>query len=238
MAFEMSEYRDLYGTEEFVAAEALQRAVWVNVSAPSDLMMVVQAEGGLAAGAFVEGRLVGFAFGFPSATPGVLYCHALAVLPEMRRRGIGAALKWYERRWCLTRGFRKVRWTFDPMEAVNAALYIDRLGAGSRTYLVNYYGGIDEELPSDRLLVDWPLDDGIVEAKSERRFVSEEVEDCLRIRLPRNAEALIPPDRGMMLAATLALRDNLRGAFSNGYRISGFDYTERAYILTAPIQPR
>ncbi|MHC2303255.1 hypothetical protein [Rhizobium mongolense] len=60
---------------EFRAAEALQPAVWGTGDAldPSDLMMVIQAEGGLAAGAFVDGRLVGYVFGFPSATLGVQY---------------------------------------------------------------------------------------------------------------------------------------------------------------------
>ncbi|MCV3211905.1 GNAT family N-acetyltransferase [Mesorhizobium sp. YC-39] len=236
MAFEMktTKFRDLSGMPEFRAAEALQRAVWGDASASGEMIMVVQAEGGLAAGAFVDSSLVGFVFGFPSATPGIQYCHALAVLPEMRGRGIGLALKWYERRWCLTRGFRHVRWTFDPMQAVNAALYINRLGAGSTKYLVDYYGtsgGINEELPSDRLLVDWFLDHYIVNAKSERRFADEEVGDCLRIRLPRDVESLMPHDKKRTLTATLALRESLCDAFSNGYRISGFDCTERAYIL-------
>ncbi|MER9977183.1 GNAT family N-acetyltransferase [Mesorhizobium sp. M0085] len=234
-----AELRDLFGMEEFRAAEALQRAVWGDESAPDPgtLMMVVQAEGGLAAGAFVGGRLVGYVFGFPSAKPGVLYCNGLAVLPEMRGRGLGAALKWYERRWCLTRGFRQVRWTFDPMQTVNAALYIDRLGARSTTYLVDYYGVIGgiERLPSDRLLVDWYLDDGIVDAKSELRFMGGDVEDCLRIQLPRDVETPTPQQK---TAATLAFRDNLRDAFSNGYGIAGFDCSERAYILTRDIAAR
>ncbi|MER8652286.1 GNAT family N-acetyltransferase [Mesorhizobium sp. M1121] len=232
-----AEFRDLCGMAEFRDAEALERAVWGNDSAPDpgSLMMVVQSEGGLAAGAFVDGRLVGYLFGFPSATPGVLYCHALGVLPEMRGRGLGVALKWYERRWCLTRGFRHVRWTFDPMQAANATLYINRLGARSTTYLVDYYGalvGMDEGLPSDRLLVDWYLDDRIVEAKSESRLMGNEIEDCLRIQLPRDVGALIPYDREKTLSATLALRDSLRGAFCKGYGISGFDRSECAYILT------
>ncbi|MQX93367.1 GNAT family N-acetyltransferase [Sinorhizobium meliloti] len=232
-----AEFREITGMAEFRAAETLQRSVWGEDSMPDpgDLMMVIQAEGGLAAGAFVDGRLVGYVFGFPSATPGVQYLHRLAVLPEMRGRGLGAAIKWYARRWCLTRGISHVRWTFDPMQAVNAALYIDRLGARSTTYLVDYYGaigGIEAGLPSDRLLVNWYLDDPIVDAKSEGRFVGEEVEDCLRVRLPHDVEPLIGHHRERILAARLMLRDNLRDAFASGYGISGFDCSERTYILT------
>ena len=45
-------YRDLVGMAEFRAAEDLQRAVWGegDLPDPADLMMVIQVEGGLAAG--------------------------------------------------------------------------------------------------------------------------------------------------------------------------------------------
>ena len=54
-------FRDLAGMAECRAAEDLQRAVWGagDVPDPADLMMVVQAEGGLLGGAFLDGRLMG-----------------------------------------------------------------------------------------------------------------------------------------------------------------------------------
>lgn len=109
-------------------------------------MMVIQAEGGLAGGAFVEGRLMGYIFGFPTRDPGIQHSHRLAVLPEARGLGLGVRLKFFQRDWCLTRGMTLVRWTFDPLRAVNATLNIHRLGATSDTYLEDYYGemaGID-----------------------------------------------------------------------------------------------
>ncbi len=232
-----AEIRDLSGMADFRAAEALQPAVWGkgDVPDPAELMMVIQAEGGLAAGAFVDDRLVGYIFASPSATSGVQHSQRLAVLPDMRGRGLGVALKWYQRSWCLTHGVRHVRWTFDPMRAINAALNIDRLGARSTTYLVDYYGamgGINEGLPSDRLLVDWFLDDPVVDAKSEGRLPRENVEDCLRVRLPHDLETLLRQDRNKALAARLMLRDSLRDAFASGYGISGFDCSDGAYILT------
>ncbi|MER9495857.1 GNAT family N-acetyltransferase [Mesorhizobium sp. M0320] len=233
-----TEFRDLSGMAEFRAAVALQVAVWGegDTPDPAELMMVIQAEGGLAAGAFVGDRLIAYVFGSPSATPCVQHSHRLAVLSEARGRGLGVALKWYQRRWCLTRGIRHVRWTFDPMRTVNAALNIARLGGRSASYLVDYFGvmgGINEGLPSDRLLVDWFLDDPVVVAKSESRFVAEEAKDSLRIRLHDDVETLIRDDRKKALQARLALRDGLRDAFAGGYEISGYDRLERAYILTS-----
>ena len=62
------EIRDLNGMAEFRQAEILQNDVWgkEDTADPADLMMVIQAEGGLCAGAFLEGRLIGYVFGFPS----------------------------------------------------------------------------------------------------------------------------------------------------------------------------
>ncbi len=83
------EFRDLRGMTEFRAAERLQTDVWGegDMPDPADLMMVIQAEGGLVGGAFLAGALVGYVFGFPSATSGVQHSHRLAVLPQMRGRG-------------------------------------------------------------------------------------------------------------------------------------------------------
>ena len=54
-------FRDLSGMAEFREAEALQVEVWGEGDQPdpADLMMVIQAEGGLVGGAFVGGRLMG-----------------------------------------------------------------------------------------------------------------------------------------------------------------------------------
>lgn len=127
---------------ELREAEALQRAVWGegDLPDPADLMMVIQSEGGLVGGAFVGGRLTGYVFGFPSRNPTVQYSHRLAVLAEARGLGLGRRLKLYQRDWCMARGIGRVRWTFDPLQALNATLNIHRLGATSNVYLEDYYG--------------------------------------------------------------------------------------------------
>jgi predicted GNAT superfamily acetyltransferase len=59
------EIRELSGMSEFRQAETLQNEVWGkdDTADPADLLMVIQAEGGLCAGAFLEGRLIGSSSG-------------------------------------------------------------------------------------------------------------------------------------------------------------------------------
>ncbi len=225
------QFRDLAGMEEFRAAEVLQARVWGDgdMPDPADLMMVIQAEGGLAGGAFVEGQLVGYVFSFPTAVPHIQHSHRLAVLPEMRGRGLGAKLKWYQRRWCLDHGVTHVRWTFDPMRALNANLNTSCLGARSSTYYEDYYGamgGINEGLPSDRLLVDWFLDDPNVTEKSKGRDVGPITENCIRVPLPAPMTA-----EEQLLTTRLTIRRHLREAFLQGLEIVAFDPIGNDYLL-------
>jgi len=112
--------------------------------------------------------LVGFALSLPGIkivegrpTP-YLHSHMLAVLESHRNRGLGAQLKWEQRREALSRGIRHMEWTFDPLEIKNAFLNIHRLGAICREYRVNFYGvsssRLQGGLPTDRLLAEWELD--------------------------------------------------------------------------------
>ena len=84
-------FRDLAGMAEFNAAEELQRIVWGrdDTPDPADLMMVIQKEGGLVAGAFVDGVLKGYVFGFPTRAPDVQHSHRLAGHPDQRGGGLG-----------------------------------------------------------------------------------------------------------------------------------------------------
>lgn len=233
------EFRDLAGMDEFRAAEDLQRAVWGDgdMPDPADLMMVIQAEGGLVGGAFEAGRLVGYVFGFPTSSAGVQHSHRLAVLPDMRGHHLGSRLKWYQRDWCLKRGIHHVRWTFDPMRPVNASLNIDHLGACSSTYLADYYGamqGINKGLPSDRLLADWYLDDPRVARRAAGETLFQE-EPAIFIDVPvRGAEG--QDADGALAAAQGRMRHELQEAFAKGLEISGFDHTRNAYRLTQRLE--
>lgn len=230
-------FRDLSGMTEFRAAEDLQRTVWGegDLPDPADLMMVIQAEGGLVGGAFAGGRMLAYVFGFPTRDPQVQHSHRLAVLPEARGQHLGMRLKAYQRDWCLERGIGHVRWTFDPLRATNAALNIHRLGATSDTYLPDYYGemaGINSGLSSDRLLVDWDLAAPVASALAAGQSRPEEASVPLEVTLPENLEALTrdAPDSARDLR--LRLRAELQAAFGQGRRIVDFDRARRRYLLT------
>ncbi len=230
--------RDLHGMAEFRAAEDLQRAVWGadDTADPADLMMVIQHEGGLVAGAFEDGRLVGYVFGFPTATAGLQHSHRLAVLPEMRGRGLGARLKWYQADWCLARGITRVRWTFDPLRLANAALNVERLGAMVSTYLPNYYGvmaGINAGTTSDRLLADWRLD-GEPVARCRQGLpplTDAERAGALRIAIPADFAGLVAADPAAAADARVAIGGRLGAALGGGHVIRGFDVGRREYLL-------
>lgn len=230
-------FRDLAGMAEFRAAEALQREVWGegDLPDPADLMMVVQAEGGLAGGAFAGGRLMGYVFGFPTRDPRVQHSHRLAVLPEARGLGLGVRLKFHQRDWCLAQGIARVRWTFDPLRAVNATLNIHRLGATSDTYLEDYYGemaGINSGLASDRLLVDWDLSSPVVAALAGGGAGPARQATAMAPALPEDLGELAQRDPDAAAGLRRGLREALQAAFAQGRRIVDFDRVARRYLLS------
>lgn len=231
--------RDLSGMEEFFKAEQLQRDVWGadDTEDPADLMMVIQHEGGLVAGAFEGESLLGYVFGFPTREPHVQHSHRLAVHPDQRGKGLALSLKRYQRDWCLARGISLVRWTFDPLRHTNAHLNIGRLGAEVSTYHPDYYGvmkGINAGLPSDRLRADWHL-------ASERATLCAAWEpgqpmtpapaSALQVPIPPDLDSLLAQDEQAALAARMRVRAELTRLFEQGQRIRGYDAAAACYLL-------
>jgi predicted GNAT superfamily acetyltransferase len=233
--------RTLSGMDEFLAAENLQRTVWGegDTADPGDLMMVIQHEGGLVAGAFDGPDIVGYVFGFPTRDPKVQHSHRLAVHPRARGHGLAARLKFFQRGWCLEHGIELVRWTFDPLRHTNAHLNTGRLGARVSTYFADYYGemkGINAGLPSDRLLAEWHLAEPHVDRLaggigSGVMVAAQETEVAMTVRIPANLDALFAEEPGQALSERLRVRQELTHAFARGYEISGYDAGERSYLL-------
>ena len=232
--------RDLSGMEEFFEAEQLQRDVWGadDTEDPADLMMVLQHEGGLVAGAFDGERLVGYVFGFPTRDPQVQHSHRLAVHPDARGQSLALRLKRYQREWCLARGISLVRWTFDPLRHTNANLNIARLGAEVSTYHPDYYGvmkGINAGLPSDRLRADWHLASPLAAACAKFEIgqtCAKLPDDALRVPIVPNLDRLLVEDYEEALAARMRVREALTHLFSEGYSIRHYDAAAAAYLLT------
>lgn len=167
--------RELDSIEDMQAAEEIQLRVWgMDIHPhPKEILIPIQHEGGLLAGAFYGKEMVGIVLGFPTRDPAVQHSQILATLSEWRGMGIGARLKWFQRDWCLQRSISTVRWTVDPLRTANAALNIHQLGGISSTYYVDYYGtmqGIDAGAPTDRLLVEWHLMSKRVQERASQRL--------------------------------------------------------------------
>jgi len=227
--------RDLSGMEEFFKAAQLHRDVWGADEAedPAMLMMVLQNEGGLLAGAFDDGCLVGYIFGFMARERHVQYSHKLAIHPRKRCQGLALRLKHYQRDWCLARNINLVRWTFDPLRHTNAHLNITRLGAEATTYYPNYYGvmkGINAGLPSDRLLVQWELSSETARACALGDTL--QVENCaVTVAIPRDLNQLLLSNPRAALDARLRVREALIRHFADGFAIHHYDADASAYLL-------
>lgn len=160
------ELRPLEAPEAFKEAEALQAQVWGKADVvPSHHLLAACRNGGLASGAYIGADLIGFVYGFPGHSAGEVWLvsHMLAVHPAYRGRGLGLALKLEQRRAALAASYPRITWTYDPLEAVNAGLNLQRLRARGVRFIEDYYGAMGDllnaGLPSDRLVVDWELED-------------------------------------------------------------------------------
>jgi chorismate synthase len=171
--------RVLETAAEINAIEDLQRGIWGNEGvAPGHVIITAAHNGGLAAGAYVGGELVGFVWGFLGwdervHPPRLKHCsHMLGVLPQYRSAGIGEALKRFQYETVRRQGLELITWTYDPLLATNAQLNIHKLRAVCNTYLVDHYGGLGDglnaALATDRFQVDWWLQPSLPGAQELR----------------------------------------------------------------------
>lgn len=246
--------------EDCVQCEELQKRVWqlpdYRDAVPANLLITAVKNGGLLIGAFDGAQMIGFAFGFlgseraAGSNANALRLkhtsHMLAVLPEVRVRGLGARLKWFQRAEAIKQGLDLMTWTFDPLQAINAHLNLSRLGAIARRYSRDVYGEMTDALnagmASDRFEVEWYLNSERVRAK-ERGAGSERSEiasaprvyeiEWTRDALPRVVDenmlfegtnlVEIPSDLNTLKAQNLELaaewREITRGTFERAFAV-------------------
>jgi len=155
--------RPFASLEDTEACVAMQREVWGEDfdRVPATLVQAMLHIGGVAIGAFDDndGTLLGFVFGLPGTWHGELihWSHMLAVRESARNLGIGRHLKELQRAELARRGVGRLMWTFDPLQARNAHLNLNRLGVHVVEYIENMYGvtrsPLHHGLATDRLIV-------------------------------------------------------------------------------------
>lgn len=227
---------------EIAATEALQAAVWPGSDldvVPAHVLVIAAHNGGMVAGAFLDDRLVGFVWGFLGwdhrvQPPRLKHCsHMLGVLPELRGRGIGEALKRLQYEHVREQGLSLITWTYDPLLAANARLNIGKLGAVCNTYLPDAYGnladGLNAGMPTDRFQVDW----WIVARPAYEASAGE-----IRYEIPPDFQRLRQADPAAAQAWRLASREAFGDWFERGYSVTGFEHRggRPCYILQQEVR--
>ncbi|MGC9224379.1 MAG: GNAT family N-acetyltransferase [Terracidiphilus sp.] len=242
----MIRIRSCADMDEMEACVRLQIETWGYDESdviPRKTFLLAQKIGGQVIGAFdsgvtddaagSDGSLVGFAMSLPGikSTPQgaqpYIHSHMLAVRPSHRNRGLGARLKWEQRKEALARGIRHMEWTFDPLEIKNAFLNIHRLGAIAREYRADFYGvsssRLQGGLPTDRLLAEWDLDSPRVETILARRSAAAcTIEE--RIVVPASIDKWKAHEttRERARAVQIENQQKFQKAFSLGLAVLGF----------------
>ncbi len=205
------------------------------------------------AAAFAGDRLVGGSVGFAGVRDGVtrVHSHLAGVLPDVAGRGIGRALKWHQRAWCLDRGIDTVEWTFDPLVRRNAVINLVHLGAKPVAWFHDLYGPMLDErnagLPTDRLLIQWDLRDARVQQAASGRAAEPRIDGLRRAgaevaldvdtdgapvvtpteaprrlaRIPADIEAMRADDRDLASRWAVATRQVVGRALDAGMRVTG-----------------
>src|SRR5208282_3823203 len=140
-----------------------------------------------------------------------LHSHMTGVHGDYRDRGVGRALKLFQREEALGRGIRVIVWTFDPLETRNAHFNLNRLGAISRKYLPNLYGlttsPLHWGLPTDRLWAEWQLDSQrVVAAVSDLVKEPESASGGATVALPAEIDLWKQNDTARVAAVQTRIR--------------------------------
>ena len=206
--------------------------------------------GGIAAGAFAaDGRIVGFVYGLTGVRDRQVFhwSHMLAVDPEARDLGLGTRLKLYQRELLLPLGVERVEWTYDPLEARNAHLNLNHLGAAPAEYVRDMYEGefgseLAKGIGTDRFIVAWEIaSDRVVRRLAEgppdpaevrRRYGDapvagpgdEDLPDAPRVRveIPGDVQAVKAANPARAQAYRASTRRAFEHYLAGGWKIEDF----------------
>lgn len=241
--------RSFEQADDYRACVEVQRATWgqdFSDAVPASVLKISQKVGSVAAGAFApDGRMLGFVWGLTGVRDGRFFhwSHMLAVVPEARDLRLGTRLKLFQRELLLPLGVEEVEWTYDPLEARNAHLNLDLLGAVPVQYVEEMYADemgseLARGIGTDRFIVRWRIASDRVTATlagtppgDPAAFAAapivglEELEAPLpdtprvRVEIPPNIQAVKAERPDEALAWREVTRRALQHYFGRGYRV-------------------
>jgi len=217
---------------------------------PRRHLIVSRQAGGWTLGAFVTdggvARLVGFVHHLAAVRENEIfgYSHMMAVAHEYQNQGVGARLKWSQRKRAIEEGRSFIKWTWDPMQARNAHFNLNRLGVTVTSYGENFYGTDypaspdlhDVETPgidSDRLFANWQLQSRRVIDLARGAAGGAISNPDAVIQIPAEWSKLIKQDPNLAKQEQLRVREEFKGAFAAGLVCAGFDRSSErpGYLL-------
>ncbi len=242
------EIRECDTLEALAECVQLQRDVFalpeVELS-PVRHFIVTRNAGGFTLGAYDGEYLAGFVLSVPAFLRGepAYYSHMTGVRAEYQSHGIGAKLKWAQRKRALEAGVKYIKWTFEPVKARNAYFNLEKLGATVSELQVNFYGtdygtapetaGEKFGLASDRLFAEWHLEsEKVLALAAGGKFTLTSAPSAV-IEIMPDWLGLVASDPAAALAEQLRIRSEFLSAFSAGMVGRGFRRDDRrpAYLL-------
>ena len=248
--------RKLETNDDMRLIQTLEREVWDMEPIPTHQTFTASKNGGILVGAFCDGKLIGYCYGFAGFKEGKSYLcsHMMGIHPDHQSKGIGYMLKEEQRKIAKAIGYDLITWTFDPLESRNAFLNTSRLFGICNTYLENCYGdmddGLNRGLPTDRLQIEWWISSERVErqwkpevlqfeqpiqlTKSDSGHPSIESgldrlrvdAEAVEIPVPKNFQTIKKEDFELALDWRLKIRQVFQRLFENGFALVGVRKTD------------
>lgn len=241
--------RPLVSLAEYHACVDLQIAVWgaeFSDIVPASMLKVATHVGGIIVGALAGDALLGFVFGLTGVRDDeiVHWSHMLGVRADAREMGIGRRLKEYQRATLARRGIAREFWTFDPLQARNAHLNVNRLGVRIIDYVVDMYGSMGSPLhfgvATDRLIVECatgarpkstPVPGPVIEQYGRAPILTPEPRPgdvvfqgesptIVLLEIPADVERVTAESAEALSRWRLATRTHFQWAFLHGYRVT------------------
>ena len=198
----------------------------------SNFMQALVHNGCYFSGAYLDGKIIGAAFGFIGINGGPhLHSHMAAVLPEFRDLNVGTKLKFHQYDWAKHKKLPFITWTFDPLVKRNARLNLLKLGVNIDSYHPNFYGAMIDDVnagdESDRLMAKWLITD---KGPQPRKEISNIPKSAITIAIPDDIVEIRIRDIQETFAYRFEVREKFQKAFSLGYFVIGFSNTH-GYVL-------